>query len=158
MADIEKNEPHIHHHTMDVSSPEGRFNWFFAEYWPIILPASLFLIMCALPLTLSGMLHNPFSSSDVVWGGYGLLLIVEFVVAVIILCLAPSLLGPYMLGLGIYSLIAAENGKAWTVGFLNDGAHHTWMINSIAILFLSYVLIGNLVFLRASLTAKKRSL
>jgi hypothetical protein len=91
----------------------------------------------------------------VVWAGYGIMLILDFIVAIAIICLAPAFLGIYMLLLAIYSLIAAEHGKAWTVGFLNDGQHHTWMISSIAILFLSYVLIGNVVFMRGYLTEKK---
>ncbi|HEY9745811.1 MAG TPA: hypothetical protein V6C99_06295 [Oculatellaceae cyanobacterium] len=158
MAEHPPTEHETHHPTFNVTNAEGRFNWFFREYWPIIVPCALFLLMNAIPLTLSGMMRNPFSSADVVWAGYGLLLILEFVVAIAIVCLAPSFLGVYMLLLAIYSLIAAEQGKAWTVGFLNDGAHHTWMVNSIAILFLAYVLIGNLVFMRGHAAEKKRAL
>ena len=154
MAETDKDEHHAHH--FDVSNAEGRLNWFFREYWPIMVPCAFFLLLNAVPLTLSGMMHNPFSSADVVWAGYGVLLIVDFLVAIAIVCMAPSFLGPYMLLLGIYSLIIAERGKAWTVGFLNDGAHHTWMFNSIAVLFLSYVLIGNIVFMRANCSEKKK--
>jgi hypothetical protein len=153
------NHPDPHHegHHFDVSNAEGRFQWFFKEFWPIILPGSCFLLMCAIPLTLSGMLHNYFSASDVVWGGYGLLLIVEFLVAVAIVCLLPHLLGVYLLLLAIYGLVLAESGNAWTVGFLSDG-HNTWMINSISILFLTYVAIGNLVFLNVLRNQRKSRL
>lgn len=149
-------EHHEEHH-FDISTPGGRFTWFFKEFWPIILPASCFLIMNALPLTLSGMMHNYFSSSDVVWGGYGLLLITEFLLAVAIVCLAPHLLGVYMLLLSIYALVTAENGHAWTAGFISDG-HNTWMINTISILFLTYMAIGNLVFLNALRNQRKSRL
>ncbi len=152
------NHPEHHEgHHFDVSNAEGRFQWFFKEFWPIILPATCFLLMNAIPLTLSGILHNPFSASDVVWGGYGLLLIVEFLVAVAIVCLCPHLLGAYMLLLSIYGLVAAENGHAWTAGFVSDG-QHTWMINSISILFLTYVAVGNLVFLNSLRNERKSRL
>jgi hypothetical protein len=153
--DEEQQEQQAHRFAFSVTTAEGRLGWFFKEYWPIMIPCAFFLLMNAIPLTLSGMMHNPFSAADVVWAGYGVLLILEYVVAILIICLAPAFLGVYMLILAIYSLIAAESGKAWTVGFLNDGAHHTWMISSIAILFLTYVLIGNLVFMRSYLSEKK---
>ena len=151
------SESHQAHHDFDINNPEGRMNWFFQEFWPIMVPGSFFLVMCAIPLTLSGILHNPFSSADVVWSGYGLLLVVEFLVAIALVCLAPHLLGIYMLILGIYSLIVAEHGNAWRVGFLSDG-QHTWMISTIAILFLTYVLIGNLVFMNALRNQRKAAL
>ncbi len=151
------SESHQAHHDFDINNPEGRMNWFFQEFWPIMIPATFFLFMCAIPLTLSGALHNPFSSADVVWGGYGLLLIFEWLVAVVIVCLVPHILGLYMLLLGIYSLICAEHGHAWTAGFISDG-RHTWMISTIAILFLTYVLIGNLVFMNALRNQRKAAL
>lgn len=154
MAEQSHHEHQAHHQTFKSTTAEGRVNWFFREYWPIMIPCAFFLIMNAVPLTISGMLHNPFSSADVVWAGYGLLLILEFIVAIVIICLAPAFLGVYMLILAIYGLIAAEQGKAWTAGFISDG-HNTWMVSTIAILFLSYVLIGNLVFLRGYISEKK---
>jgi hypothetical protein len=144
-------DPFAHHeaeHDFDISNPEGRVTWFFQEFWPIIIPASFFLLMCAIPLTLSGMMHNPFSAADSVWPFYGLLLIAEFLLAVVLIWLAPRLLGVYMLVLAIYGLIFAENFKAYTAGFVSDGAH-TWMISVPAILFLTYVVIGNLVFMNS---------
>lgn len=154
------NHPEHHEdgHHFDVTNPEGRFKWFFKEFWPIILPGTCFLLMNAIPLTLSGMMHNYFSAADVVWGGYGLLLIAEFLLAVVILCLWPQLLGIYMLILSIYGLVTAENFNAWRVGWLNDGQHHVWMINCIAILFLAYVAVGNLVFLNSFRNQRKSRL
>jgi len=154
------HDPFEHHepeHDFDISNPEKRIGWFFQEFWPVMIPASFFLIMCALPLTLSGMLHNPFCASDVVWPLYGLLLIAEFIMAVILIWLAPRLLGVYMLVLAIYGLIFAENFKAYTVGFISDGAH-TWMISVPAILFLTYLVIGNLVFMNSLWNEKKAAL
>ena len=150
-------EGHHAHQEFDISNPEGRATWFFQEFWPIIIPGSFFIIMCALPLTLSGMMHNPFSASDVVWPLYGLLLIAEFLMAIVLICLAPRLLGVYMLVLAIYGLIVAEHFKAYTVGFVSDG-QHTWMISSIAILFLTYLVIGNLVFMNSLWNQKKAAL
>lgn len=150
-------ESHEAHHDFDITNPEGRATWFFQEFWPILVPGSCFVLMCALPLTLSGMLHNPFSASDVVWPLYGLMLIAEFLMAVTIICLAPRFLGIYMLLLGIYELIFAEHFKAYTVAFVTDG-QHTWMISSIAILFLTYVVIGNLVFMNSLWNQKKAAL
>jgi len=152
------HESHGAHHDFDISNPEGRWNWFFKEFWPIMIPATFFLVMNAIPLTLSGALHNPFSSADVVWAGYGLLLIAEFLGAVAIICLAPRFLGLYMLLLSIYGLVYAEKWGAWRAGWVNDGMHHTWMINSISILFLTYVAIGNLVFLNSLRNQKKAAL
>lgn len=145
------------HEDFDITKPEGRMSWFFNEFWPIMIPASFFLFMCAIPLTLSGMMRNPFSSSDMVWGGYGLLIIAEFLFAVVLVCLAPRFLGLYMLILAMYALVFAESNKAYTVGFVTDG-QHTWMISSIAILFLTYVIIGNLVFMSALMRQRKASL
>jgi hypothetical protein len=142
------------HHEFDITHPEGRFLWFFEEFWPIILPASCFLLMCALPLTLSGMLHNPFSASDHVWAGYGIMIIAEFLGAIALLCLAPRFLGIYMLVLAIYGLVFAENFNAYRIAFVSDG-QHTWMISSIAILFCTYVVIGNLVFMNSLWNQKK---
>lgn len=152
-----QHESHEAHHDFDISNPEGRMSWFFKEFWPIMIPASFFLFMNAIPLTLSGAMHNPFSSADVVWGGYGILLIAEFLLAVAIIALAPRFLGIYMLILSIYSLIFAESGRAWTAGFISDG-RHTWMISTIGILFLTYVLIGNLVFMNALRNQRKAAL
>jgi hypothetical protein len=149
------SEHHESHHDFDISNPEGRMTWFFREFWPIMIPASFFLLMCALPLTLSGMMHNPFSASDVVWPLYGILLIAEFLMAVVLICLAPRLLGVYMLVLAVYGLIFAENFKAYTVAFVSDGLH-TWMISTIATLFLTYLLIGNLVFMNSLWNQKKQ--
>jgi hypothetical protein len=101
-------ESHEAQHDFNISNPEGRVTWFFHEFWPIMVPGSCFVLMCAIPLTLSGMMHNPFSASDVVWPFYGLLLIAEFLMAVVLACLAPRLLGVYMLVLAIYGLIFAE--------------------------------------------------
>lgn len=157
MAEHMHDEHQAHHPTVNVASAEGRLSWFFKEYWPIMIPCSFFLFMNALPLTLSGMMRNPFSAADVVWAGYGIMLILVFVLAVLIICLAPAFLGVYMLILAIYSLIVAEHNKAWTVGFISDG-HNTWMVSCIAILFLAYVLIGNLVFMRSYLSEKKSRL
>lgn len=151
------HESHQTHEDFDITNPEGRITWFFRDFWPIIIPGSFFLLMCALPLTLSGMMHNPFSSADVVWPFYGLLLIAEFILAVILIWLAPRLLGVYMLVLAIYGLIFAENFKAYTVGFVSD-TQHTWMISTIAILFLTYVVIGNLVFMNSLWNEKKAAL
>lgn len=148
---------HDHADHFDVSNAEGRFYWFFREFWPIMIPATFFLFMNAIPLTLSGLLHNPFSSADIVWGGYGLLLIAEFLVAAVIVCLCPHLLGAYMLLLSIYGLVTAEHFHAWKAGFLSDGKH-TWMINSVSIVFLSYVAVGNLVFLNALRNQRKSRL
>ncbi|MEM0951645.1 MAG: hypothetical protein AAGI66_05820 [Cyanobacteria bacterium P01_H01_bin.74] len=142
------SQAHEDEHAHNVTSAEGRFLWFFQEFWPLILLGSFFLIMCALPLILSGMLSNPFSASDIVWAGYGLLLIAEFIGAVVIICLMPKFLGIYLLMLSIYGLIFAENFNAYKVGFISDG-QNTWMVSSIAILFLTYLLIGNLVFINA---------
>lgn len=161
MNHIDPGMPEEHHlveGTYDGASAEGRFFWFFHAYWPIIIPCSLFLLMIALPLTLSGMMRSPFSAADVVWSGYGLLLIMEFIVAVAIICLVPHLLGAYMLVLSIYGLIVAEHGKAWSVGWVNDGMGHTWMVSSVAVLFLTYVLIGNLVFMNACRNVRKSRL
>lgn len=152
------HESHGAHHEFDISNAEGRWIWFFKEFWPIMIPASFFLIMNAIPLTLSGALHNPFSAADVVWPGYGLLLIAEFLGAVAIICLAPRLLGIYMFLLAVYGLVTAENGHAWQAGFVSDGMHHTWMINNISILFLTYVAVGNLVFMNSLRNQKKAAL
>lgn len=152
-----QHESHEAHHDFDISNPEGRMSWFFKEFWPIMIPASFFLFMNALPLTLSGAMHNPFSSADAVWAGYGVLLIAEFLVAVAIIALAPRFLGVYMLLLGIYSLIFAESGKAWKAGFVSDGLH-SWMISPVAILVLTYFLIGNLVFMNSLRNQKKAAL
>lgn len=152
------NHPeHEEGHHFDVSNAEGRFRWFFQEFWPIIVPGACFLLLCAIPLTLSGMMHNYFSSSDVVWSGYGLLLIAEFLLAVVIVCLCPQLLGIYMLVLSIYGLVTAENFNAWQAGWVSDG-RHTWMISTLAVLFLSYVAVGNLVFMNALRNERKSRL
>jgi hypothetical protein len=113
--------------------------------------------MNAVPLTLSGLLHNPFSSSDVVWSGYGLLLIAEFVVALIIFIIAPRAIMPYMMLVSAYGLIAAEQGKAWKVGFVSDGRHE-WMINNASILFLAYVAVAWFLVWRDDVGSKKERL
>lgn len=141
--------PERTHLFFDISNPDGRWNWFLMEFWPMILMAAFFLIMMAFPLTLSGMLHNPFSSADIVWGGYGLLLILEFIGAVAIVCLCPSWLGIYMFFLALWSLGFAEGNRAWFAGNTPWG-------NSITILFLTYVAIGNLVFFNALRSQRKR--
>ncbi len=156
MADHKHPEGQPAHIEFDTSNAEGRMNWVFFEFWPIMIWVAVFVLMCALPLTLSGMLHNPFSASDVVWPGYGLLLATEFVLALIIFILFPRLVMPYFTLITIYGLIAAEQGKAWQAGWVNDGAGHTWMISNIAILFLTYVLVGWFVMVRDDMASRKR--
>jgi len=147
---------HPAHKEFEIDNAEGRMNWVFFDFWPIMFFMCLFLLMVALPLTLSGMLHNPFSSADVVWGGYGLLLVLEFVVALIIFILNPYLLMPYFVLITVYGLIAAEHGKAWTAGFANDGFGHIWMVNNGSILFLIYTLVGWFVLFKADRNEKRR--
>jgi hypothetical protein len=141
MAETKHPEHAPAHKEFDTGNAEGRMNWVFFEFWPIMIWVVVFLLMCGLPLTLSGMLHNPFSSSDVVWGGYGLMLFAEFAVALAIFILAPRFIMPYFLLISVYGLIAAEKGRAWQAGWISDGVH-TWMISNIAILFLTYVVVG----------------
>lgn len=148
-------EHHPAHKEFDTSHPEGRMNWVVFEFWPIMLWVGVFLLMNAIPLTLSGMLRNPFSSADFVWPGYGLLLICEFVLALIIFIVAPRAIMPYMALVAIYGLIAAEQGKAWQVGWVSDG-QHTWMISNIAILFLTYVAAGWFAVWRDDVNSQKK--
>ncbi|HEY9686295.1 MAG TPA: hypothetical protein V6C52_04895 [Coleofasciculaceae cyanobacterium] len=158
MADKKHPEAHQPAHVeFDTSHAEGRLNWIFFEFWPIMIFVVVFLLMNAVPLTLSGLLHNPFSSSDVVWSGYGLLLIAEFVVALIIFIVAPRAIMPYMMLVSAYGLIAAEQGKAWKVGFVSDGQHE-WMINNGSILFLAYVAVAWFLVWRDDVGAKKERL
>lgn len=139
------------HQVFDVSRPGGRMKWIFAEFWTLILFGFLFLLMCALPLTLSHFMHNPFSSADTVWPAYGALLFAEFLAALAICFVAPAWLGPYMLLLAVYSLIAAEQGKAWQITGMPWGS-------GIALLFLMYLVAGLWVFWKAGLDEKKRRL
>ena len=158
MVDQKHTEGHVPAHLeFDTSHVEGRMNWIVFEFWPIMLWVGVFLLMIAVPLTLSGMLHNPFSSADVVWPGYGLLLIMEFVLALIIFILAPRLIMPYLLLVSIYGLIAAERGEAWRIGFVSDG-QNLWMINNIAILFLTYVLVGWFIVFQDDRNSRKQRL
>lgn len=148
-------EEHPAHKVFEVDNAEGRMNWVFFDFWPIMYFVVYFLLMMAIPLTLSGMMHNPFSSADAVWPGYGLLLFAEFVLALIIFILAPYFVMPYLVIVTIYGLILAEQGRAWKVGFISDGTH-TWMISMIAILFLTYVLAGWFVLFKADRNEKRR--
>lgn len=141
MADVQHSDHQPAHIEFNTATTEGRMNWIFFEFWPIMVWVGAFILMIALPLTLSGVLHNPFSASDVVWSGYGLLIALEFLVALAIFIVAPRAILPYMLLLSVYGLIAAENGKAWQAGFVSDG-QHMWLISNIAILFLVYLITG----------------
>lgn len=151
MSDPSHPEHQPEHKVFDISHPEGRMNWIVFDFWPIMLFVVLFLVMVALPLTLSGFLHNPFSSADVVWAGYGLAIFLAFVLALAIFIVAPGFIMPYTLLLAIYALILAEGTRAWTVGGTPWG-------NSAAILFLTYVLFAWLVLFNANRNARKSGL
>ena len=187
-----------HHQVFDVSRPKGRIQWLFADFWPLMFMFMLFLTMVSLPLTLSGMLHNPLSGSkierdgvplttvqylhrhgsdyipgrnhnsvwivdaelekgevrvpaDRVWPMYGVLLISEFLVAGLVCFVAPAWLGPYMLLLVIYGLIAAEEGGAWRAGNTPWGS-------TIALLMLLYMLVGLYTFWRGGQIERKSRL
>jgi hypothetical protein len=146
----QQGEPH-HGPVFDVTNAEGRMNWVFYDFWPIMIWVGVFIIMCSLPVVLSGMLHNPFSAADVVWWGYGLLIAAVFLGALAVFIVAPRFAGIYTLLVSIYGLVLAERFQAWTIGNTPWGS-------SIAILFLTYVLIGNLVFMQAGRAPKKSRL
>lgn len=136
-----------HEHTAhDTSSINGRTNWFFEEFWPIMLFAGFFLLMLAIPLTLSGLFPNPFATSTTVWPAYGLLIIGYYLVALAITFLAPGWLGAWILLIVIYDLILAEGVTATNWG------------NSISVLFLMYVVVGLFVFLISGKDEKKSRL
>lgn len=153
-------EHHVHK-VVKADSAEGRLNYVFFEFWPIMWFVCYFLAMISLPLTLSGLMHNPFSSSDSVWAGYGLLIILEFVLGLAVFILAPRLVMPYFLLVIIYGLILAEwhpisqnyapghhIHSAWQAGWINDGFGHTWMISVPAILFLTYFFVAWFVMMQ----------
>jgi hypothetical protein len=142
---------HAHPQVFDASSAEGRMNWVFYDFWPIMIWVGVFILMCSIPIVLSGMLHNPFSAADVVWWGYGLLIGAVFLGALGLFIVLPQFVAPYVLLVAIYYLIAAEHFKAWAAGGMPWG-------NTITILFLTYALIGNLIFLRAGFRKKKSRL
>lgn len=151
MSNSSHSDQQPEHKVFDISHPEGRMNWVFFDFWPIMLFVLVFIIMNALPLTLSGFLTNPFSAADVVWGGYGLGLLVAFALALVIFIVAPGFIMPYTLLLAIYALILAEGTRAWTVGGTPWGS-------SIGILFLTYGLFAWLVLFNANRSARKSGL
>ncbi len=124
----------VHHpeRSEQESKPGYRIQWFFHEFWPILLFGSFFVIMCALPLILSSQFAamRDFSTSDIVWGPYGLLIIGAFLVAILLTFFAPRLLAWYLFLLGVLALVLAEGTAAFRVGA------------SVAIVFLGFVLFG----------------
>lgn len=145
----EPHDEHQHGPVFDTLKAEGRLNWIFFDFWPIMIFVAAFALMCSIPIVLSGMLHNPFSAADVVWWGYGLLLLGMFMGALALFIVAPRFTGVYTLLVSIYFLVMAEHFHAWTVGGTPWG-------NSIAILFLTYALIANLIFMRADQQPRRR--
>lgn len=144
-------DEHQHGPVFDTLKAEGRLNWIFFDFWPIMIFVAAFSLMCTIPIVLSGMLHNPFSAADVVWWGYGLLILAMFLGALGLFIVAPRFTGVYTLLVSIYGLVMAERFHAWTVGNMPWG-------NSIAILFLTYAVIANLVFMRADRAPRKSHL
>jgi hypothetical protein len=134
------------HQAHDTSKIGGRTTWFFEEFWPVMVWATFYVLMLAIPLTLSGLFPNPFATATTVWPAYGLLIIGYYLIAVLITLIAPSWLGGWLLLVVIYDLIAAEHGQAWYWG------------DAIAILFLMYVVVGLGVFLISGLEEKKSRL
>ncbi len=142
-------ENHGDHQSFDTSNTEGRMNWVFFEFWPVMIWVVVLILICSLPILFSQTLHNPYSSSDVVWWGYSILVGAVFLVSLGLFIVAPRFVAPFTLLVIIYYLIAAEQFKAWTVGNMPWGS-------SIAILFLTYALIANLIFLKTGAPVKKR--
>jgi hypothetical protein len=141
---------HGHHgKEFDTSHAEGRLNWVLYDFWPIMIWVAVFAIMCAVPIVMSGSLHGAFSAADVVWWGYGLVILAVMCGALGIFIVFPRFTGVYTLLVSIYYLIMAERFRAWEVGGTPWG-------NSITILFLAYVLVGNLVFMQADRPEKRR--
>jgi hypothetical protein len=134
------------HHEHDTSKISGRTGWFFEEFWPVIFWGAFYVLMLAIPLTLSGLFPNPFATATTVWPAYGLLIIAYYLIAIAIALIAPGWIGAWLLLVAIYDLIAAEHGQAWYWG------------DSIAVLFLMYVIVGIGVFLISGLEEKKSRL
>jgi hypothetical protein len=151
MSDKHQADSHHHGPVFDTANAEGRMNWVFYDFWPIMIFVALFILMCMLPIVLSGLMHNPFSAADVVWWGYGLLVAAMFLGALALFIVAPYFAGVYTLLVSIYGLVMAERFHAWTVGGMPWGS-------SIAILFLTYALIANLIFMQADRASKKSRL
>lgn len=127
----------------NTETVEGRMEWFFHEFWPIMVWGFIFVLMIALPLSLSGLFPNPFATATTVWPVYGLLIAAYFVLAMLITFVAPGWLGVYILMLGIYCLIAAEDGAAWMQG------------SAIAILFLMYTVVGILIYMMSGFGSRR---
>jgi hypothetical protein len=145
----EDADHHDHAPVFNTANAEGRMNWVFFDFWPIMIWVAVFSLMCAIPIVLSGTLHGPFSAADVVWWGYGLVILAVMLGALGIFIVIPRFVGIYTLLVSIYYLIMAERFHAWQVGGTQWG-------NSITILFLTYVLVGNFIFMQADRPAKRR--
>jgi hypothetical protein len=147
----ESSEQHDEHHgpVFDTSNAEGRMNWVFFDFWPIMIWVAVFSLMCAIPIVLSGMLHGAFSASDVIWWGYGLVILLVMLGALAMFIVLPRFVGTYVLLVSIYYLVMAQRFDAWRVGGTPWGS-------SIAIIFLTYVLVGNIIFMQADRPQKRR--
>lgn len=132
-------EPHMDDIVLHESSDENgvvnfetRAVWFFHEFWPMMIFGALFVLMVSLPVILSGQFAalNKFVTSDVVWSGYGLLIIGAYLLALALTFTMPRLMGWYLLVLSILALVVTEGGEAWAVG------------PSIAVIFAVYMLVA----------------
>ncbi len=123
---VKSEEKHEH-------PPEHTFGWYFYEFWPIMLFGGLFVIMCAIPISLSGLFaaSDVYSSSDQVWAPWGLFIIGAFLVCLTLMFVLPRLVGWAVFLIGVAWLVLAEGATAMNWG--------PWM----AILFLFFMLVGN---------------
>lgn len=128
------------------SHPEpNTVGWYFFEFWPIMVFGTCFVLMMALPLTMSEgfAAGDVFSSSDFVWAPYGILIIAAFLLGWLITFVVPRLMGAYIFCLAVYALILTENVTAMNWGW------------TLAILFLGFVVFGGIYMLKVKDEPKK---
>lgn len=138
------NSNHEHHHPR-----EGSVSWYFYEFWPIMFFGVIFLIMCALPIILSGAfqeeyvftmgeheLFGPYNAFPV----YGLFILFSYALALVVMFVLPRLVGWVVFGLGVIALVLVQ-GVSDNTTALSWGP---W----VAIVWLGFVLFGNLFLTR----------
>ncbi len=126
---VKSEEEHSH-------PPEHTFGWYFYEFWPVMLFGGFFVLMCAIPISLSGLFSasDVYSSADQVWAPWGLFIIGAFLLCLTLLFTAPRLVSWAVFFIGVAWLILAEGATAMNWG--------PWM----AILFLGYMLVASFLF------------
>ena len=116
--------------------PENTMAWYFYEFWPVMLFAFCFILMCSTPVALSAIsgAHQRYSTSGVVDFRVGLGLFAAFVASLAVLFTLPRMIGWYVWLLGVFALVFFN-------GFHPYNALHwgPW----IAIWYLTALFLGN---------------